>query len=78
MMLEDEIEAINGYNCGGELDKWLNYFDGDLKIITVSRKGELIELSLSEMNRNFYLEYNVSKIENPTIQQKKAFEFWMK
>jgi len=78
MMLEDEIIAINSYNCGGELDKWLNYFEMDKKIISVSRKGELIDLSLSEMNRNFYLEYNVSKIENPTIQQKKAFEFWMK
>jgi predicted metalloprotease with PDZ domain len=78
MMLEDEIIAINSYNCGGELDKWLNYFEMDKKIISVSRKGQLIELSLSEMNRNFYLEYNVSQIENPTIQQKKAFEFWMK
>jgi predicted metalloprotease with PDZ domain len=78
MMLEDEIIAINSYNCGGELDKWLNYFDTDGKIITVSRKGQLIELSLPEANRNFYLEYSVSKIENPTDQQKKAFDFWMK
>jgi predicted metalloprotease with PDZ domain len=77
MMLEDEIIAINGYNCGGELDKWLNYFDTDGKIITVSRKGQLIELSLPEVNRNFYLEYSVSKVESPTKQQQKAFDFWI-
>jgi predicted metalloprotease with PDZ domain len=78
MVLEDEILAVNGYNCGGELDKWLNYFDGDIKIITVIRKGQLIELSLPQLDREFYLEYSISKVENPTINQKKAFDFWMK
>jgi hypothetical protein len=56
----------------------LNYFDTDGKIITVSRKGQLIELSLPEVNRNFYLDYSVSKVKNPTSQQKRAFDFWMK
>jgi predicted metalloprotease with PDZ domain len=29
LMLNDEIIAVNGYSCGGELDRWLNYFDED-------------------------------------------------
>jgi predicted metalloprotease with PDZ domain len=78
MMLEDEIVAVNGYNCGGELEKWLNYFELDRKIITVSRKGQLVELSLPEANRNFFIEYSVSKVENPTTQQQKSFDFWIK
>ena len=78
MMLEDEIISVNNYLCCGELDKWLNYFDLDSKVITVSRKGQLIALSLPEVDRNFYMEYSVSKIENPNINQRKAFDFWIK
>lgn len=78
LMLEDEIIAVNGYSCGAELDKWLDYFDLDPKRLTVLRKGQLKELTLPEVNRNFYLEYGIGKQENPTNHQTRAFEFWSK
>ena len=77
-MLEDEIIAVNGYSCGGELDKWLSYFDLDMKKLTVVRKGQICELTLPEVNRNFYLDYGIRKIENPNHHQKRAFDFWAK
>jgi len=76
LMLEDEIIAINGYDCGGELDKWLAYFDLDAKKLTVLRKGALVELILPEVNRNFYLDYGIRQVENPNQHQKRAFEIW--
>lgn len=78
LMLEDEIIAVNNYSCGGELDKWLAYFDLDMKRITVIRKGQIVELSLPEVNRSFYLDYGIRKIENPNQHQKRAFDFWSK
>lgn len=78
LMLEDEIIAVNSYSCLGELDKWLAYFDLDPKTLTVLRKGQLHELLLPEVNRNFYLEYKIRKLENPNLPQRKAYEYWIK
>lgn len=78
LMLEDEIIAVNSYSCGGELDKWLNYFDDDIKTLTVFRRGKLIEITMPIAVRNFYLDYSVRKIENPNQHQKKGFERWIR
>jgi predicted metalloprotease with PDZ domain len=77
MMVNDEIIAVNGMMCGGELDKWLKHFDDNTKNITVVRSGRLLELTLPEVNRNFYSEYSVGIIENPNGHQRKAQEAWM-
>jgi predicted metalloprotease with PDZ domain len=76
LMLEDEIIAVNGFALNGELDKWLEYVDDREKHLTVIRAGKLLELSLPEVQRNFYLEYSVLPVENPNGAQKKAFEHW--
>ena len=77
-MLEDEIIAINGYACHGELDKWLKYFDNDLKHLTVLRGGKIIQHTLPEVDRNFYMEYSVVPVKKLTTAQKKAFDGWRK
>jgi predicted metalloprotease with PDZ domain len=77
LMLEDEIIAINSYSCNGELDKWLTYFDDDIKVLTVLRRGKLIEITMPIAVRNFYLDYSVKQIENPNQHQKRAFERWV-
>lgn len=76
IMQNDEIIAVNGLMCGGELDKWLKHFDNDLKRLTVVRAGHLLEFTLPEVNRNFYSEYSVGILENPNGPQKKALEAW--
>ena len=77
-MQGDEIMAVNGYLCAGELDKWLNYFDNDAKRLTILRAGRVIELTLPEVNRNFYSEYSVVVLEKPNGPQIKALENWIK
>lgn len=78
LMLEDEIIAVNAYACNGELDKWLTYFDDDIKVLSVMRRGKLIEVTMPIAVRNFYLDYSVKQIENPNQHQKRAFERWTK
>ena len=78
LMLEDEIIAVNGYACIGELDKWLKYFDNDLKHITVLRAGRIIQMTLPEVDRNFYMEYEVKPLPKMNTPQIKAFDAWRK
>ena len=78
LMLEDEIIAVNEYACLGELDKWLKYFDNDLKHITVLRVGRIIQMTLPEVDRNFYMEYEVKPLAKMNTPQIKAFDAWRK
>jgi len=78
LMLEDEIIAVNGYACLAELDKWLKYFDNDLKHITVLRTGRIIQMTLPEVDRNFYMEYEVKPLPKMNTPQIKAFDAWRK
>ena len=78
LMLEDEIIAVNGYSCQGELDKWLNYFDNDLKHLTILRSGKISEKTLPEVDRNFYMEYSVAPVDKMNTPQINAFDSWRK
>lgn len=78
LMLNDEIIAVNGFMCAGEIDKWLTHFDNDPKRLTVVRSGKLIETTLPEVNRYFYSEYTVVPLKEPNNFQKKALDVWMK
>jgi predicted metalloprotease with PDZ domain len=77
LMLNDEVIAVNDYVCSGELDKWLTYFDANVKTITVVRSGKLIQCQLPEVNRFFYSEYSVSLNESANNLQKRALQAWM-
>ena len=78
LMLEDEIIAVNGYSCLGELDKWLKYFDNDLKHLTILRAGKISEKTLPEVDRNFYMEYSVAPVDKLNTPQINAFDSWRK
>jgi predicted metalloprotease with PDZ domain len=78
IMIGDEIIAVNGLMCSGELDKWLQHFENDHKNVTIVRAGRLLEMTLPEVNRFFYSEYSVVPIENPIGLQKRALEVWMR
>lgn len=78
LSLEDEIIAVNGYHCDGELDKWLNYFDLDVKTLTVRRAGKMMSFTLPEMNRFFFNKYSLKLTENPDKHQQKALRHWQK
>ncbi len=78
LMLEDKIVAVNGFMCNGELDKWLSYFDDDTKTVLVERKGQLLEFTFPEVNRNFYNLYSVKRTESPNNLQVRSYEHWKK
>jgi predicted metalloprotease with PDZ domain len=78
LMHGDKITAVNGFSCDGELDKWLNYFDDDAKTVTVNRSSTMLNITFPEVNRNFYTDYSIKKIEKLTKKQEVAYERWRK
>jgi predicted metalloprotease with PDZ domain len=78
VMLEDEVISINGISLNRDLDQWLEYFDDDLKKLLVLRKGQVVELLLPEVDRNFYMQYTVRPLDKMNTPQLKAFEAWSK
>ena len=78
MMIGDEIIAVNSFMCQGELEKWLLFVDHSPKNISIIRAGKLIELTLPEVNRNFYSEYTITEVVLPNNSQKSALNAWMK
>lgn len=78
LMYGDRITAINDFSCDGELDKWLSYFDDDVKTLTVNRARSILNVTLPEVNRNFYTDYSVKRLEKLTKRQEVAYERWKK
>jgi hypothetical protein len=77
LMLNDELLAVNGFAFAGDIEKWCNYFDENEKRFTVKRSGRIVEVTLPEVQRNFYMEYAVKTVVEPNVQQRKAFEAWV-
>lgn len=77
-MLEDNVVAVNNCKVNGDLDKWLTYFDDDIKVLTVERKGQLVELTMPEVQRYFYSTYDLKLTENPDKNQRFALDAWSK
>ena len=78
IMLEDDIIAVNGNACQGELDQWLELCDNFEKTLLVQRKGKIVELRLPELQRSFFNVYSIVEMKNPTNGQVKALEAWKK
>ena len=78
LMLGDDIVAVNGVVCKENLQKWLAYFEDQIKELTIIRAGRIRTITLPEVNRHFYMEYKVVKTSNPNNAQLKAFEAWKK
>ena len=78
LQIEDEIIAVNQLAIQGELDKWLTYFDDQQKTVTVIRAGQLHQFTFPEVQRHFYLEYGIQKMNTLNTAQQKAFELWKK
>ncbi|MBI2257758.1 MAG: M61 family metallopeptidase [Flavobacteriia bacterium] len=76
LMQEDEIIAVNSYLSQNDPDKWLNYFDNQEKVITIKRKGKLLQITLPESVRNYYLEYEIVELREKNHIQQKYFEKW--
>lgn len=76
LMLDDKVIAVNGYACEGELEKWLNYFEEEDKVLTINRNGNVFEAKLPGLNRNFYHIYSISHKKKVLPIQERAYRVW--
>ncbi|TNE54565.1 MAG: M61 family peptidase [Bacteroidetes bacterium] len=77
LMLQDEVLAVNGMQLNENMDQWLNYFDEDQKVLTISRSGVLKEVILPVIDRHFYMKYELSRVTTPNQHQQRAFKKWI-
>ncbi len=78
LIIGDEIIAVNDFTCQGAMDKWLNYFDDDVKTVTVLRGGKLMNFTFPEVMRNFYMTYSIIENDQAIKEQKRTRLYWMK
>ncbi|MFM6934670.1 MAG: M61 family metallopeptidase [Flavobacteriales bacterium] len=76
LSVNDEILAVNQMRLQGNLDAWLNFYDAGIKTLLINRNGRLIEKTLPEVNRYFYLTHSVHSVETLNQHQRKARKFW--
>ena len=74
--LGDELIAVNKIKLNNDLDACLNYFDASSKTLSFFRNGKLLQLTLPEVNRFFYLYHKIHKKVNLTPNQEKAIFAW--
>ena len=76
LSLGDELIALNTIKLNYDLDSCLNYFDASSKTLSFFRNGKLLQLTLPEVNRFFYLNHKIHKKVNLTPNQEKAIFAW--
>ena len=76
LSLGDELIALNTIKLNHDLDSCLNYFDASSKTLSFFRNGKLLQLTLPEVNRFFYLYHKIYKKVNLTPNQEKAIFAW--
>jgi len=76
LSLGDELIALNTIKLNHDLDACLNYFDASSKTLSFFRNGKLLQLTLPEVNRFFYLSHKIHKKVNLTPNQEKAIFAW--
>ncbi len=76
VLVDDEILFINGYKINADLHHWVEFFKDNQIVLTVSRKGRIIELICPNTNRNYYPKYKLEKINNTSNLSKSTFRKW--
>ena len=76
LSLGDELIAVNKIKLNNDLDACLNYFDASSKTLSFFRNGKLLDITLPEVNRFFYLYHKIHKKVNLTPNQEKAIFAW--
>lgn len=78
-MLDDVILAMNGMRVTDDFEKWVNYFKEDAHLnLTIERKGRVMEMMIPLTSKNYFLTYDLKKMEVTSHNQREAFNFWRK
>ena len=59
LSIGDELISVNGMQLNADINQWLNYFEADVKTITLIREGRIIECVLPEKDLSYYLMHEV-------------------
>lgn len=78
LAINDEIIAINGHQVKNDLNDWEKYFAGGQVELVVFSNMNLKNIRLSPTASEYYSNYTVGKIKNPTESQQQAYEEWAK
>jgi len=76
LSLGDELIAVNKIKLNNDFDTCLNYFDATSKTLSLFRNGRLLQLTLPEVNRFFYLNHKICKQNKLTNVQERAIREW--
>ena len=76
LIVGDKIMAINGYFVDNELDRWFDLFKNDQLTIVVNRKGRIVERTLPQTDKNYFLNYTLKVVYKPSVMQAQAFRKW--
>ncbi|HIP35622.1 MAG TPA: M61 family peptidase [Crocinitomix sp.] len=76
VLADDEILSINGYKVNNNLHKWVEFFQDSQIVLTISRKGRIIELICPNTNRFYYPKYKLEKQIPASNLSKSTFKKW--
>ena len=76
LALNDEIIGVNNIRLQNNLDQWLSYHDSGIKTLLIHRNGRLLEKTLPEVNRYFYLSHSIKRMQTLNQHQRKALKNW--
>ncbi len=76
----DEIIAVNGHQIKSDFNQWLTYYSEDGKFtFGVLSNGILKNVDISfKKEKEFFANYQIKHLNEPTSQQKQALELWLK
>lgn len=76
LAVNDDIIGVNQIRLQNNLDQWLSFHDSNIKTLLIHRNGRLMEKTLPEVNRFFYLTHSIIKLDELNQHQRKALKFW--
>ena len=77
MSVEDEILSVNSYPINNDLDKWLQYFEGEEITLNIKRKyGEIKGLKMISAKEIYFANYELRKLEKVSKEQEMRYREW--
>jgi predicted metalloprotease with PDZ domain len=74
----DKIHVLNSMRLSNNFEEWMNYFKNDHKTFIVERVHGIVEKTIRGRAFNGFKKYTITKVKNPSEQQQKAFNKWLR
>jgi predicted metalloprotease with PDZ domain len=70
----DQIIAVNNMSIKGDLNRWLNYFNGQIINFTLLRSGTILQTEIIPVGNPYYDVYSISTNQNFPTELAKAWK----